>query len=293
MLIDWFTVLAQIVNFLILVWILKRFLYRPILTAIDARAAELALTQAQAAALTTSAQAAGAVLAQQRQDWERTRQERADQAATLAAAAAAALLTQARTAGAALGLQAEQERAALAQHARRDLVRQAEAQVFALARAALMAMGTATLERSITEVFLQRLTTLDAATRAAFTAAITQGGAQTVSSRFALPDAQRQSITQALAQLAAPAPSPTPQFTQAPEAIAGITVTMAGFSTSWNLEGYLTAVRERLAVSARQQQAAAAAATAAAPAAPGATTPLAPPLPPPSPPIPPLPSAAA
>ncbi len=37
MLIDWFTVIAQIINFLILVWLLKRFLYKPILKAIDAR----------------------------------------------------------------------------------------------------------------------------------------------------------------------------------------------------------------------------------------------------------------
>jgi F-type H+-transporting ATPase subunit b len=46
MLIDWFTVGAQVLNFLILVWLLKRFLYKPILDAIDAReqriAAELA-----------------------------------------------------------------------------------------------------------------------------------------------------------------------------------------------------------------------------------------------------------
>ena len=34
MLIDWFTVAAQVVNFLILVWLLKRFLYQPILNAI-------------------------------------------------------------------------------------------------------------------------------------------------------------------------------------------------------------------------------------------------------------------
>ncbi|NLX99005.1 MAG: hypothetical protein GXY83_22905 [Rhodopirellula sp.] len=32
--IDWFTVAAQVVNFLILVWLLKRFLYKPILHAI-------------------------------------------------------------------------------------------------------------------------------------------------------------------------------------------------------------------------------------------------------------------
>jgi F-type H+-transporting ATPase subunit b len=37
MLIDWFTVGAQVLNFLILVWLLKRFLYKPILNAIDAR----------------------------------------------------------------------------------------------------------------------------------------------------------------------------------------------------------------------------------------------------------------
>ena len=37
MLIDWFTVVAQIVNFLILVALLKRFLYGPLIRAIDAR----------------------------------------------------------------------------------------------------------------------------------------------------------------------------------------------------------------------------------------------------------------
>jgi len=35
--IKWFVVVAQIINFLILVWLLKRFLYKPILDAIDAQ----------------------------------------------------------------------------------------------------------------------------------------------------------------------------------------------------------------------------------------------------------------
>ena len=42
MLIDWFTVSAQAINFLILVWLLKRFLYRPVLAAIDAREKRIA-----------------------------------------------------------------------------------------------------------------------------------------------------------------------------------------------------------------------------------------------------------
>ena len=39
--VDWITVIAQIVNFLVLIWLLKKFLYRPILDGIDAREAEI------------------------------------------------------------------------------------------------------------------------------------------------------------------------------------------------------------------------------------------------------------
>src|SRR5208337_4371811 len=53
MLIDWFTVGAQALNFVILVWLMRRFLYKPILRAIDARekriAAELADADAKKA----------------------------------------------------------------------------------------------------------------------------------------------------------------------------------------------------------------------------------------------------
>ena len=43
MLIDWFTVAAQALNFLILVWLMKRYLYQPILHAIDALGPKMSL----------------------------------------------------------------------------------------------------------------------------------------------------------------------------------------------------------------------------------------------------------
>lgn len=46
--IDWITVAAQIINFLVLVWLLKRFLYRPILDGIDARESEITSRMQQA-----------------------------------------------------------------------------------------------------------------------------------------------------------------------------------------------------------------------------------------------------
>src|ERR1700677_4253344 len=56
MLIDWFTVSAQAVNFLILVWLMKRFLYKPILNAIDAREQRIAAELADADAKKAEAQ---------------------------------------------------------------------------------------------------------------------------------------------------------------------------------------------------------------------------------------------
>ena len=58
MLIDWFTVVAQAINFLILVWLMKRYLYQPILKALDAREQRIAAELADADAKKAEAQAA-------------------------------------------------------------------------------------------------------------------------------------------------------------------------------------------------------------------------------------------
>ncbi|MAM13889.1 MAG: F0F1 ATP synthase subunit B [Rhizobiaceae bacterium] len=54
--IDWITVGAQIGNFLVLVWLLKRFLYRPILDGIDARESEIASRMGEAAQVEAAAE---------------------------------------------------------------------------------------------------------------------------------------------------------------------------------------------------------------------------------------------
>jgi F-type H+-transporting ATPase subunit b len=56
MLIDWFTVGAQALNFLVLVWLMKRFLYKPILDAIDVREKRIAAELADASAKKAEAQ---------------------------------------------------------------------------------------------------------------------------------------------------------------------------------------------------------------------------------------------
>src|SRR5580658_6185441 len=78
MLIDWFTVGAQALNFLILVWLMKRFLYQPILDAIDAREKRIAAELADAAAKQAEAQ-------KQRDEFEHKNTEFEQQRAALLA----------------------------------------------------------------------------------------------------------------------------------------------------------------------------------------------------------------
>lgn len=63
--IDWITVIAQIANFLVLVWLLKHFLYQPILKGIDAREAEIALRMAEAGTAQAKSEAAAAAFQKQ------------------------------------------------------------------------------------------------------------------------------------------------------------------------------------------------------------------------------------
>src|SRR5208282_513377 len=76
MLIDWFTVGAQALNFIILVWLLKRFLYKPILHAVDAREKRIAAELADADARKAEAQ-------KERDEFQRKNEEFEQQRATL------------------------------------------------------------------------------------------------------------------------------------------------------------------------------------------------------------------
>ena len=73
MLIDWFTIGAQALNFLILVWLMKRFLYKPIVDAIDAREKRIAAELADADAKKAEAQKERDEFQHKNEDFDRQR----------------------------------------------------------------------------------------------------------------------------------------------------------------------------------------------------------------------------
>lgn len=81
MLIDWFTVAVQIVNFLVLLLLLRRFLYGPLLRAMDQRQRAIADRLAQAALAEQEAKEQVAALAEERAAQAGSREELWRQAA--------------------------------------------------------------------------------------------------------------------------------------------------------------------------------------------------------------------
>lgn len=75
MLIDWFTVGVQIINFLILIALLKRFLYGPLLRVMDERQQTIAANLAKAARAEEEARAQQAALTREQEALARSRNE--------------------------------------------------------------------------------------------------------------------------------------------------------------------------------------------------------------------------
>jgi F-type H+-transporting ATPase subunit b len=74
-LIDWFTVGAQIVNFLILIYLLKRFLYKPILRAMEEREKKISDRLQEAAENREKAETEAKALAAERQELENKKEQ--------------------------------------------------------------------------------------------------------------------------------------------------------------------------------------------------------------------------
>jgi len=252
-LIDWFTVGAQLLNFLILVWLMKRFLYQPVLDAIAAREQKIATALADAA--TTKAEA------HRQQDAFRHKNEAFDEqrAALLQAARDAAkieserLLTEAREAADAASAARAKALLADALHLREELTRHAQEQVFDISRRVLGDLAGVSLEQRACEVFIQRLESADGEALSAWGEALkasSEGEPALLRSAFELPAAQRTAMLDALGDLFG---QPIPlRFETAPELVSGIELSAQGLKLAWSISDYLGALagglEERLRV---------------------------------------------
>lgn len=245
MLIDWFTVIAQIVNFLILVLLLRRFLYRPIMNAMAERehkiadrlaraeqqqvaaAAEIEAYQQKNAAFEqereTLIRTAQAQVAERRQSWLEQAQVEVDQARTRWQKALA------------------EEKESFLQTVRL----QAGQQAYQVIRRALADLADEELEARIVKIFLARVAALPKAEAYSIMARLQQEMAVlNINSSFDIDNPERQALRQAI--FARFGPGQAIEFHTTPDLICGLELAAPGHKVAWSLASYLDELEEAL-----------------------------------------------
>lgn len=243
MLFDWFTVGAQTLNFLILVWLMKRFLYQPVLDAIDAREKRIALALADAALKQAAAQKEQGEFQAKNVAFDRQHSEMLVKAREEAAIERQRLLEEARQAAHGLGVKQKDALASELQRLHQDIARQSRDEVFAVAHKVLADLAGTTLEAQMAEVFARRLRALDSDGKAGLAKALQASpGPVLVRSAFELLPAQQAALQQALRETLAADQSMC--FELAPELINGIEITASGWKLDWNIAQALASLEQ-------------------------------------------------
>lgn len=242
---DWFTLAAQVVNFLVLVWLLKHFLYGRIVGAMNAREAGIATRLDEAAQQRTSAEREAELFRARNREFEADRDQMLAKAKEEAEDHRRQLMNAARLdaeAAQAGWLETlERERRGLLQDFRERLGQE----VFALTRRGLKELADADLEAQILKVFVERLRALDPAERDAIVAAV-RGADREVEIRTAFPvSAQaRERLSRSLRQELDE--SIAVRFTASAELICGIELRTHSHRFAWNADSYLESLEASL-----------------------------------------------
>jgi F-type H+-transporting ATPase subunit b len=243
MLIDWFTVGAQALNFLILVWLMKRFLYKPILHAIDEREKRIAAELANADAKKAEAQKEHDEFQHKNTEFDQQRAALLSKATDEARAEGQRLLEEARKAAVDLSSKRQEALKNEEQTLHQAIRQRTQQEVFAIARKALQDLATVSLEERLGEVFTRRLREMNGKAKEALGEALkTAPDPAVVHSTFGLPAEQRAAIQNALNETFSA--EVRVQFETAPDLIGGIELTTNGQKVAWSIAEYLTSLEE-------------------------------------------------
>jgi len=241
MLIDWFTVGAQALNFLILVWLMKRFLYKPVLHAIDEREKRIAAELADAAAKKAEAEKAREEFQHKNETFDQQRAALLSKATDEANTERQRLLDDARKAADALSVKRMDALRNEARQLNQAIARRTQQEVFAIARKALTDLASTSLEERATDVFTRRVRAIDEKVKAGLADALkTASYAARVRSAFDLPPEQRAAIQQALNETFSA--DIHLRFETAPDLVSGIEFTTNGQQVAWSIADYLASL---------------------------------------------------
>lgn len=246
MLIDWFTVIAQIVNFLVLVYLLKRFLYKPIIKAMDGREQRIAGRLEEAEKREEEARQELEQYEQRNRELDSQREGLVSQMKEDVESQRKELVSQARHQVDAIRTNwyeaIEREKESFLQ----DLRERTGKHTYAVARRALKDLANVELEQHIVRVFIERLRNLDEEEQRALKESVQKSKREvTVISAFEILQETSQDIAQVLRKyLSDPV---NLRFETSPDVVCGIELRVPGRKIAWSVPDYLDGLETTLA----------------------------------------------
>ncbi len=248
--IDWSTFVLELINFLVLVWLLRHFLYQPVLNVLHQRRARVAEKLAHARRTEEEASARQQAFAQQVADWQQQQdQQRLALQQELLTARNQALEEQQQ----ALALARAREQAR-EEHQRSQWQQNIELRALRLgarfSSTLLTRLAGPDLEARLLELFLEQWPLLDQEARTHISAALERSPLATVRSAYTLAPEQRQRLQQTLcAGLEQPL---TFTYEEASELLSGIELIIGSWHLHANLAEELRFFAETAAASLQE-----------------------------------------
>ncbi len=245
MLIDWFTVIAQVINFLILVALLKHFLYQPVLKAIDAREQRIAKQIAEAEEKKAQALKELERFKHNNEDFDKQRNARMNTVINEAKVERERLMDKARREADELRVRLQSELKNEQQSLTETLINRIQEEVLLIARKVLTDLAGTTLEVRMTEVFLERLRALNnTAVEELKSTFASASGPFFVRTTFTLPGEQSTAIETLIKELFGQ--DKTVQFEVEADLICGIEFSARGQKIEWSIADYLSSLQKNI-----------------------------------------------
>ena len=244
--INWFTVIAQVINFLILVWLLKKFLYKPILNAIDEREKKIRDQLKDADDKKAVAQKEQDDFKKKNDDFDQQKKELMDKAVADANTQKQQLMDAAKTEADDLRTKMEKAAKEKQENDNLQITEKIQQQVFAITRKALTEIASISLEEQSANTFNQHLAALKDDDKKQFIDAFkSNANAILVRSAFDLSAKQQGEINNEVnVLLSADAHL---QFKTTPEIISGIELSTNGYKIAWSFSAYLNSLEKNIA----------------------------------------------
>jgi len=243
--INWFTVIAQVINFLLLVWLLKKFLYKPILDAIDEREQKIRDKLKDADAQKTAAQKEQDDFKRHQEDFDSQKKALMDKAVADVNSEKQQLMDVAKSE--ADKLRTNMENATKEKHANDnlELSEKIHQQVFAITRKALTDIASISLEEQSANTFNKHLKALKDDEKKQFINAFkSKSNAILVSSAFELSAKQQGEINDAVNVILSA--DTQLQFKTSPDIVSGIELSTNGYKLSWSFSAYLNSLEKNI-----------------------------------------------